>query len=129
MSETIGEFSATRVSWSLSKTVDGKFQQTSCYEGNAEGFGVVYGTLNITRPLSEAGDFSGGTCTYAGMGLSEDGSAVAGLGEGTWNRPGSEMRFNLSLMINVSDGSKVRSEGVIDYTQGTPTWTGTNYVA
>ena len=68
MSETIGEFSATRVSWSLSKTVDGQFQQTSCYEGNAEGFGVVYGTLNITRPLSEAGDFSGGTCTYAGMG-------------------------------------------------------------
>ena len=63
------------------------------------------------------------------MGLSEDGSAVAGQGEGTWKKTGSEMRFNLSLVVNVSDGSKVRSEGVIDYTQGTPTWTGTMYVA
>ena len=129
MSETIGEFTAKRVSWFFSKTADGQFQQTSCYEGNAEGFGAVYGSLTITRPLSEAGDFSGGTCTYAGMGLSEDGSAVAGQGEGTWKKTGSEMRFNLSLVVNVSDGSKVRSEGVIDYTQGPPTWTGTRYVA
>ena len=128
MSETIGEFSGKRVSWSLSKTDDGQFQQTSCYEGNAEGFGAVYGTLTITRPLSEASDFSGGTCTYAGMGLNADGSAVAGLGDGTWEKTGSEMIFKLSLNITVSDGSKVRSEGVIDYTQGTPTWAGTNYV-
>ena len=62
------------------------------------------------------------------MGVNADGAAGAGLGEGTWERTGSEMIFKLSLNITVSDGSKVRSEGVIDYTQGTPTWAGTNYV-
>ena len=69
-------------------------------------------------PLSEAGANSG-SCSWAGRGVLDDGTLAAGLAEGTWERIGNELRANVSLVHEVSNGQKIRSEGVLDFNAGT----------
>ena len=108
----------------MTKTADGEIQMTTSYEGTADGFGAVFGTLTRTQPLAEAGA-SSGTCSYAGLAVNDDGSIIGGIGEGTWERIGSEMRSSVSLLVELSDGSKLRSEGVVDHTD--QSWNGKIY--
>ena len=118
MADSIGEYSFKNTGTVLSKTADGQIQQVSTYEGAGTGFPVVLGSLIFTIPLSEAGANSG-SCSWVGRGVLEDGSFVAGIAEGTWERIGDELRGNVSLVHEVSDGRKIRTEGVLDHTART----------
>ena len=51
----------------------------------------------------------------AGKALLDDNSILGGIGEGTWEQIGSEARFKVSMILNISNGEKLRSEGVIDH--------------
>ena len=44
---------------------------------------------------------------------------AAGFGEGTRERVGKELRGNVSLVDEVSDGQKLRTEGVLDHNERT----------
>ena len=52
-------------------------------------------------------------------------SMIGGIGEGTWEQVGNEPRFNVSLVIELSNGTKLRSVGVAD--NKTRTLNGHNY--
>ena len=114
MADPVGEFNLKNTSNGFNITVDSQLQQTSDYEGTATGFGAVFGTLIITQPLAEAGA-TGGPCAWAGKALLDDNSIVGGIGKGTWEQIGSETRFKVSMILNISDGGKLRSEGVLDH--------------
>ena len=118
MSEPVGEFKSKRTGFTLTKTADGQIQQTSSYEGTATGFGAFFGTMTLTQPLEEAGANSG-TCTWIAKAILEDKSILADLAEGTWERMGSDLRFKVLLKNNLSDGRKLRCEGVADSEAGT----------
>ena len=106
------------------KTADGQVQQVMTYEGAGTGFPVILGSLIFTMSLSEAAANSG-SCSWAGRGVLDDGTLAAGLAEGTWERIGNELRANVSLVHEVSNGQKIRSEGVLDFKGGT--FNGTMY--
>ena len=84
----------------------------------------MFGTLTMTQPLAEAGATSG-TVTYVGKALLEDNSILGGIGEGTWQQVGNDAKFKMSLLIDISDGTQLRSEGVIDNVE--MTLNGDNY--
>ena len=118
MAEPAGEFKSKRTGFTLTKTADGQIQQTGSYEGTATGFGAFFGTMTLTQPLEEAGANSG-TCTWIAKAILEDKSILADLAEGTWERMGSDLRFKVLLNNNLSDGRKLRCEGVADSEAGT----------
>ena len=113
MADAIGTYSNKLVSFSFNTTSDGLLQENYSYEGEAEGFGAIFGTLIITHALAEAGEPSG-VATYVGKSISDDNSMIGGIGEGTWEQVGNEPRFNVSLVIELSNGTKLRSVGVAD---------------
>jgi hypothetical protein len=54
-----------------------------------------------------------------------DGSTVVGQGEGTWETPSNAHVAKTSLVINISDGTQIRSEGEMGLE--TLEWNGTIY--
>ena len=118
MAEPAGEFKSKRTGFTLTKTADGQIQQTASYEGTATGFGAFFGTMTLTQPLADAGA-NRGTCTWIAKAILEDKSILADLAEGTWERMGSDLRFKVLLKNNLSDGRKLRCEGVADSEAGT----------
>jgi len=118
MADQTGEYNLKYSGTVVNKTADGQVQQLMTYEGAGTGFPVILGSLIFTMPLSEAGANSG-SCSWAGRGVLDDGTLAAGLAEGTWERIGNELRANVSLVHEVSNGQKIRSEGVLDFNAGT----------
>ena len=118
MADQTGEYNLKYSGTVVNKTADGQVQQLMTYEGAGTGFPVILGSLIFTMPLSEAGGNSG-SCSWAGRGVLDDGTLAAGLAEGTWERIGNELRGNVSLVHEVSNGQKIRSEGVLDFNAGT----------
>ena len=114
MAEPVGTFDMKSTGVSFNTTADGQLQQTSDFEGTATGFGAVFGTLVITQSLAEAGATSG-PCAWVGKALLDDNSILGGIGTGTYEQIGSEAKFKISMNLDVSDGSKLRSEGVVDH--------------
>ena len=117
MADQTGEYNLKYSGTVVNKTADGQVQQLMTYEGAGTGFPVILGSLIFTMPLSEAGANSG-SCSWAGRGVLDDGTLAAGLAEGTWERIGNELRANVSLVHEVSNGQKIRSEGVLDFNAG-----------
>ena len=118
MADQTGEYNLKYSGTVVNKTADGQVQQLMTYEGAGTGFPVILGSLIFTMPLSEAGANSG-SCSWAGRGVLDDRTLAAGLAEGTWERIGNELRANVSLVHEVSNGQKIRSEGVLDFNAGT----------
>ena len=118
MADPIGEYNFKNTGIVLSKTADGQIQEIVSYEGTATDFGSVFGSLIFTMPLAEAGANSG-PCSWVGRAILDDGTLVGGLAEGTWERIGNELRANVSLVHEVSDGQKIRTEGVLDHKEHT----------
>ena len=118
MADQTGEYNLKYSGTVVNKTADGQVQQLMTYEGAGTGFPVILGSLIFTMPLSEAGANSG-SCSWAGRGVLDDGTLAAGRAEGTWERIGNELRANVSLVHEVSNGQKIRSEGVLDFNAGT----------
>ena len=118
MADPIGEYNFKNTGIVLSKTADGQIQQIVSYEGTATDSGSVFGSLISTMPLAEAGANSG-PCSWVARAILDDGTLLGGLGEGTWERIGNELRVNVSLVHEVSDGQKIRTEGVLDHKEHT----------
>ena len=126
MAEPVGEFNLKSTGNSFNRTSDGQLEQTSDFEGEATGFGAVFGTLIITQPLAEASQTKS-SCTWVGKALLADNSIVGGIGDGTIEQVGNDAKWQVSLLVHISDGSKLRSEGVVDH--GARTYTGHLYEA
>ena len=124
MADQTGEYNLKYTGTVVNKTADGKVQQLMTYEGAGTGFPVILGSLIFTMSLSEASANSG-PVSWVGRGVLDDGTLAAGLAEGTWQRIGNELRANVSLVHEVSNGQKIRSEGVLDFKGGT--FNGTMY--
>ena len=92
------------------------------WEGTATGFGAVFGTLIATFPLADA-NASTGTCRWVGGATPDDGSLLAGIGEGTWQRPAGEHLWNIAMTVKLSNGDQVKGVGVLDL--GSRSFTGT----
>jgi hypothetical protein len=112
MSGPIGEFSFKHAGTTYAKTGDGELANYVNFVGTATGYGQVFGTLIGKRPLSEAGDESGAV-SWAANAFLEDGSTVGGLGEGTFEKLPNEHIWKISMVTEVSNGDRVRSEGQI----------------
>ena len=112
MADPIGEFSLKHVGSAYAKNDAGIVTCYVNYEGEATGFGTVFGTM--TFPLPEGGATSG-TCTWTGQGFPPDRAWVSGSGEGTWEQIEGRYAWKVTLpAIENSDGSRIRSEGEID---------------
>ena len=68
---------------------------------------------------------SGGTIKWVGQAFHEDGTTVIGQGEGTWETPPDRHIAKTSLLINISDGTTIRSEGEMGLAD--LEWNGTMY--
>ena len=126
MAEPVGEFNLKNTGNSFNRTSDGQLEQASDFEGEATGFGAVFGTLVITQPLAEASQTKS-ACAWNGKALLGDNSILGGIGDGTIEQVGKDAKWQVSLVIQISDGSKLRSEGVVDH--GARTYTGKLYEA
>jgi hypothetical protein len=118
MADQTGEYKFKNTGVVVSKTADGQVQQLMSYEGGATGFPVVLGSLIMATPLSEAAANSG-SCSWVARGVLDDGTFAAGFAEGTWERIGNELRANVSLVHEVSNGQNIRTEGVLDHNERT----------
>ena len=117
MPNPAGEHEMRSAGLHYDKTGDGKIKTIKTYEGTATRFGNISGTLIITQSLAEAG--GNGTCTWVGKALLEDGTIMGGIGEGTTERIGNELKSKVSIVHHLSDGAKVRTEGVMEHGAGT----------
>jgi len=78
-------------------------------DGTATNYGTVLGTLIVK---GEPGA-SRGEATWIGEGFLDDGSVVAGKGQGTFEEIGKHV-WRTRIVITVSDGATFASDGRID---------------
>ena len=114
MADPVGEFSFKHTGNMLAKTDDGQVSINANWEGEATGYGGVFGTLNITQPLDDFNNKSG-KCSWVGQGFLDDGTTVGGLGEGTWEQQTEgQHKWVIKMDIAVSNGDRIHTEGEID---------------
>ncbi|MCS5580008.1 MAG: hypothetical protein NZ837_05655 [Gammaproteobacteria bacterium] len=113
MSEQIGEFSLKHNGNTYGTNSAGEMTSSANFVGEASGFGAVWGTITATNALSDAGATSG-DCEWVGEAFLEDGSVLGGIGKGTWETPGNEHIWKVTMHVNLSNGDKHRSEGSMD---------------
>ncbi len=125
MSESAGEFAHRHTGSSFSTDASGTVIATSNWEGEATGFGAVFGSLHV--PLGDSNATSG-SCSWVGQAFLEDGTWATGVGEGTWEQVGGGHQWKLHFpALTVSSGEVLRCEGVIDLESRT--FTGQMYEA
>ena len=108
-----GEYSYKMTGLSYTANTNDEVTTSSDWEGTATGFGAVFGTLKATMPLTDANAASG-ACTFVGGAAPDDGSLVLAIGEGTWERPAGEHKWTLTLAMRLSNGDRIKSQGVVD---------------
>ena len=112
MAESTGEFALNHLGNVYAKNAEGVVVAHANYEGTATGFGTVMGTMSF--PLPESGATSG-TCTWTGQGFPPDTPWTSSSGEGTWEQIEGRYAWKISLpIIEISDGTRLRSEGELD---------------
>jgi hypothetical protein len=112
MAESMGEFELNHVGNAYGKNDDDVVVAYANYEGTAAGFGTVMGTLAF--PLPDQGATSG-TVTWTGQGFPPDSDPSTSFGEGTWEQVEGSYAWKISIpKIEISDGTSLRSEGVVD---------------
>jgi hypothetical protein len=127
MSEIIGTFSLEHVSNTYTVEEGNLITNHTNWKGTAEGYGSVFGTLTFAPvPLGEMNDtLEGGEVRWTGQGFLEDGTNVAGTGVGTWEKVPEEHIWKTDYILEISDGTKIRSVGEIALE--TMMFTGQNY--
>jgi len=127
MSQEIGTFSLEHVSNTYTVDENNAITNHTNWKGTAEGYGSVFGTLSFAPiPLTQMNDsLEGGEVRWTGQGFLEDGTNVAGTGVGTWEKVPGKHVWKTDYVLEVSDGTKIRSVGEIALE--TMTFTGTNY--
>lgn len=112
MADSIGNFELNHTGNAYAKNDDDVVVAYANYEGTATGFGTVMGTLAF--PLAEQGAASG-TVTWTGQGFPPDREPSTSSGEGTWKQVEGSYAWQINLpVIEISDGTRLRSEGVVD---------------
>ena len=112
MADPVGEFKMQMKNNSFTKAADGTVVAVADFEGTAGDAGVTFGTLHV--PLPEGGAKSG-TCTWMGQAFPDGSPWGVGSGEGTWEQVEGLNRWKLIFpVVDVSDGSRIRSEGELD---------------
>lgn len=112
MSDLIGEFSLNHAGTTYMKDANGNLVQYANFQGTADGFGQVHGTLILSQALADAGA-SSGTISWAAKAFQDDGTVLGGFGEGTWKQSSGEQRWTVNMLTEISNGDKLRSEGEI----------------
>ena len=124
MSEELGKYSLKFAGNTYTSDENGHVTIHQNWEGTADGYGAVFGTL-IFGPTPPAGLNEGGTIKWVSQGFLDDGTTLVGLGEGTWETPPDRHVAKTSLLINISDGTQVRGEGEMGLEN--LEWNGTMY--
>ena len=124
MSEELGTFSLKYQGNTYTSNEAGEVTIHQNWEGTADSFGTVFGTL-IWGPTPPSGLNEGGKIEWVGQSFLDDGTTVIGQGEGTWETPPDDHVAKTSLLINISDGTQIRSEG--EMALETLEWNGTIY--
>ena len=124
MATEIGKFHFTQTNLTYMELTPGQITSVRSYKGTADGFGAPYGSLSQTQPLADAGANSG-TCTWIAKTMLDDGTLIADIAHGTWERIGQEARASIKLNNNLSDGRKLRCDAILDHENGT--FSGTIY--
>jgi hypothetical protein len=113
MTDPIGEFSLKHICNTYGTNSDGEMTSSVNFQGEATGFGTVWGTLISSNALSETNATSG-EVQWVGEAFLEDGSVLGGIGNGTWEKSENEHLWKLVVHVDLSNGEKHRSEGSID---------------
>ena len=124
MSEELGTYSLKYKGSTYTSNEAGDITIHQNWEGAADGFGTVFGTL-IWGPTPPSGLNEGGKIEWVAQAFLDDGTTVVGQGEGTWETPPDDHVAKTSLLINISDGTQIRSEG--EMALETLEWNGTIY--
>jgi len=112
MANSLGNFELNHTGNAYAKNDDDVVVAYANYEGTATGFGTVMGTLAF--PLPEQGATSG-TVTWTGQGFPPDREPSTSFGEGTWKQVEGSHAWQINVpVIEISDGTSLRSEGVVD---------------
>ena len=112
MANSVGEFDLNHIGNAYAKIDDNVVVAYASYEGTATGFGTVMGTLAF--PLPDQGATSG-TVTWTGQAFPPDREPSTSFGEGSWEQVEGSHAWNISVpALEISDGTKLRSEGVVD---------------
>ena len=126
MSDPIGEFSLNHTGTTYAKDAEGNLASYANFNGTATGYGQVFGTIIVRAPLADAGAKSGAV-SWASNAFLEDGTTLGGLGEGTYDQAAGEHVWKINMIVDVSNGDRLRSEGEISL--ATLEYTGKIYAA
>ena len=127
MAEEVGKFSLEHVSNVYTQDASGQISNHTNWKGTSDVAGTVYGTLIFgPNPLMEMNDsLEGGPVKWIGQAFLEDGTGLAGSGSGQWSKKPGEHIWKTDCILQISDGTKIRSVG--DIHLDTLTFSGTNY--
>ena len=103
----LGEYSLKAVTATYSPGPAGSVLSQVNWEGTATGFGAVFGTATYV------GGPKGGTFSYCAEAFLDDGHAVTGIGQGTFESNGKH-RWRTHGFIQISDGRRIATEGEMD---------------
>jgi hypothetical protein len=104
----IGEFSLKMVTLTTSPGPAGSPLIQANWEGTATGFGTIFGTANYAGNPPKGGTFS--WCSLAYL---DDGNALSGIGQGTYENIGKH-RWRTEGFFQISDGRRLTAEGEVD---------------
>tara|TARA_B100000446_G_C10381097_1_gene280300 strand:- start:191 stop:571 length:381 start_codon:yes stop_codon:yes gene_type:complete len=117
-----GEYNLTRTIFTLTETSPGILTHLASFEGSATGFNAPFGSLSYSQPLADGGA-STGTCTWVAKTVLDDGTVIADIAHGTWERIGMELRIRIKMDHDLSDGRRLKTDGILNHADGS--WTGT----
>ena len=103
----LGEYSLKAVTATYSPGPAGSVLSQVNWEGTATGFGAVFGTATYV------GGPKGGTFSYCAEAFLDNGDAVTGIGQGTFESTGKH-RWRTDGFIQISDGRRIATEGEMD---------------
>jgi hypothetical protein len=105
--KAIGEFSLKAITSTHSPGPAGSVLAQVNWEGTGTGFGAVFGTATYV------GGPKGGTFSWCSAAYLDNGDALTGIGQGTYESTGKH-RWRTEGFIQISDGRRIASEGEID---------------
>ncbi len=80
------------------------------YDGTAEGFGRVQGTMTFRSDIAGA---KSGRCNWSGAAYLESGEIVGGSAEGTWEEVGKH-KWRVRAINYLSNGRSFITDGEVD---------------
>ena len=117
MAEKIGEFAMRHVVSSYSKDANGNLNARSDWKGAgtsaALGQAQIFGSFTTSAPLSD-GNAKSGAIEFVGESFLEDGTTVANVADGTWEKPENEHSWHIIMEGKNSLGHARRYEGTAD---------------